>query len=173
MKINSKRTLVLNQDYTPITVCSIPKAFLLLYLQKAELIENDESMELRSVDQTFPFPSVIRLSNYIKIPYKSVVLSRQNIFKRDAHQCQYCHTSKDLTLDHLIPRSKGGKTVWTNLVTACKKCNARKGNSTPEASDMKLSRMPFKPNYVMFIRDFSGYVDQKWLRFLKTKQLSA
>lgn len=173
MKIGSKRALVLNQDYSPITVCSIPKAFLLLYLQKAELIENNEALQLRSVDRSYPFPSVIRLSKYVSMPYKGVMLTRQNIFKRDAHECQYCGTSKDLTLDHLIPRSKGGKSVWTNLVTACKRCNARKGNNTPEASDLKLRRLPFKPNYVMFIRDFSGDIDEKWMPFLKTKQMSA
>ncbi|WNB17232.1 HNH endonuclease [Marivirga arenosa] len=173
MKISTRRALVLNQDYSPITVCSIPKAFLLLYLQKAELIEKTDDLKLRSVDKSYPFPSVIRLINYVTMPYKGVMLTRQNVFKRDSHECQYCGTSKDLTLDHLIPRSKGGKSKWTNLVTACKRCNTRKGNSTPEESDMKLKRMPFKPNYVMFIRDFSGNIDEKWMPFLKTKQLSA
>jgi len=173
MKITTKRALVLNQDYSPVTVCSIPKAFLLLYLQKAELVENDESRKLRTVDRSFPFPSVIRLTNYVNMPYKGVMLTRQNVFKRDSHECQYCGTSKDLTLDHLIPRSKGGKSVWTNLVTACRRCNARKGNNTPEASDLTLKRLPFKPSYVMFIRDFSGEIDEKWVPFLKTKQMSA
>jgi len=152
MKIGSTRALVLNQDFSPITVCSIPKAFLLLFLQKAELIEKDETRKLRSVDRSFPFPSVIRLTNYVNMPYKGVMLTRQNVFKRDGHQCQYCGTSK---------------------VAACKRCNARKGNNTPEESNMKLKRLPFKPNYVMFIRDFSGQIDEKWLPFLKTKQMSA
>ena len=173
MKIGGKRALVLNQDYSPITVCSIQKAFLLVYLKKAELIENEEGLKLRSVDQSFPFPSVIRLSHYVNMPYKGVMLTRQNIFKRDAHTCQYCGTQKDLTLDHLVPRSKGGKSNWTNLVTACKRCNARKGNNSPEESEMKLLRPPFRPNYVMFIRDFSGPINEKWMPFLKTKQMSA
>jgi 5-methylcytosine-specific restriction endonuclease McrA len=173
MKIGSKRALVLNQDFSPITICTVQKAFLLLYLQKAELIENNDKLLLRTVDRSFPFPSVIRLTTYVNMPYKGVMLTRQNIFKRDAHECQYCGTSKDLTLDHLIPRSKGGKSVWTNLVTACKRCNASKGDSSLAQSELNLKRPPFKPNYVMFIRDFSGQVDEKWMPFLKTKQMSA
>ncbi|GAA5028446.1 HNH endonuclease [Marivirga lumbricoides] len=171
MKIGNKRALVLNQDFSPITVCNIQKAFLLVYLKKAELVVTDEMLKLRSINKAYPFPSVIRLISYVSMPYKGVMLTRQNIFKRDAHTCQYCGVSKDLTLDHLIPRSKGGKSSWNNLVTACKKCNARKGDAKPEESGMKLMRMPFKPSYVMFIRDFSGTISDGWLPFLKTKSM--
>jgi 5-methylcytosine-specific restriction endonuclease McrA len=164
-----KRVLVLNQDYSPITVCSVQKAFLLVYLKKAELISNAKNTFLRSVDQVFHAPAVVRITRYIQIPYKGVLLNRQNIFKRDGHACQYCGTHKDLTIDHLIPRSKGGKSNWNNLVTACKRCNARKGDDTPENAGMKLARKPFKPTYIMFVRDYSGYVMEEWMPFLQTK----
>ncbi len=173
MKIGSKRALVLNQDYSPVTVCNIQKAFLLVYLKKAELVATDEILKLRSISKAYPFPSVIRLINYVSMPYRGVMLTRQNIFKRDGHNCQYCGSDKDLTLDHLIPRSKGGKSSWNNLVTACKRCNARKGDNNPEASGLKLSRQPFKPSHVMFIRDFSGTVSEQWMPYLKTKKMTA
>ncbi len=169
MGIEHKKTLILNQDYNPLSVCGYKKAFLLVFLQKAELLEDDEH-PLRSVDKSYPLPSVIRLVKYANMPYKGVMLTRQNIFKRDAYICQYCQSDKDLTLDHLIPRSKGGKTIWSNLVTACKRCNAAKGHGTPEANGMKLLRQPFKPSYVMFIRDFSGKVSDRWLQYLGTKE---
>ena len=136
--------LVLNQDFTPLTVCSVQRAFMLIFLNKAELLNEVTDKKLRSVTQSFPFPSVIKINRYINMPYKGVVMTRHNIFKRDGNQCQYCGTNKDLTLDHLIPRSKGGKSSWTNLVTACKKCNARKGDYSPEQVGMKLKKHPTK-----------------------------
>lgn len=173
MEIVHKRTLVLNADYSPIGICGFQKAFLLTYLEKAEILAKDEQ-PLRTVNKEFVLPSVIKLKEYANIPYKGVVLSRQNIFKRDDFTCQYCGKHKDLTLDHLIPRSKGGKSNWDNLVTACKRCNALKGHASPQACGLKLARQPFKPSYVMFLRDFSGKINAQWLPFLKTKeQLSA
>lgn len=161
-----RRVLVLNQDYSPISVCSAERAFLLLYLEKAELIHQAEDIELRSVNASYPMPSVIRLSRYIVIPYKRVMLTRQNLFKRDRNACLYCGSTKDLTLDHVLPKSRGGESNWTNLATACKKCNSIKGNKTPEEADMSLSEEPFKPSYIMFVRNFSGFTSQDWLKYL-------
>ena len=101
--------LVLNQDYSPLTICSVQRAFLLVFLHKAELLENIQGQELRSVSKSYPHPSVIRVLDYKNIPYRGVVLTRFNLFKRDGYACQYCGTNKDLTLDHVIPKSKGGK----------------------------------------------------------------
>lgn len=161
-----KRVLVLNQDYSPISVCSAERAFLLLYLQKAELVHDDPSDKMRSVNSAYPMPSVIRLQQYINIPYKSVMLTRQNVFKRDANKCLYCGNSKDLTLDHVLPKSRGGDSTWTNLATACKKCNSIKGDKTPEEAKMPLTQKPFRPTYVMFVRNFSGFTSQSWLKYL-------
>ena len=161
-----RRVLVLNQDFSAITVCSVPKAFLLVYLDKAELIAEDKA-KLRTVTKAYPMPSIIRLHNYINIPYRNgVVLNRQNLFKRDSHSCQYCGSGKDLTLDHVLPRSRGGKSSWDNLATACKGCNSRKGDYTPEEASMTLKQRPFKPSFVMFLRDFSDRISDEWLLYL-------
>ncbi len=161
-----RRVLVLNQDYSPISVCSAERAFLLIHLEKAELVHEDESLQMRTVNMTYPTPSVIRLQDYIYVPFKSVMLSRQNVFKRDGHECMYCGSKKDLTLDHVLPKSRGGKSTWDNLATACKKCNSIKGNKTPEEAEMPLAQQPFKPSYVMFVRNFSGFTSKEWLQYL-------
>mgnify|MGYP000196719752 FL=1 len=161
-----RRVLVLNQDYSPLSVCSAERAFLLLYLEKAELVHDDPDQRIRTVDAEYPMPSVIRLQKYIFIPYKNVILTRQNVFKRDGHKCQYCGKAKDLTIDHVLPKSKGGKSTWNNLVTACKKCNSLKGDKTPEEAGMPLAKAPFKPSYIMFVRNFSGFTSEQWLKYL-------
>lgn len=94
------------------------------------------------------------------------MLSRQNIFKRDAHKCLYCGSKKDLTLDHVLPKSRGGASNWTNLATACKKCNSIKGDRTPEEAEMPLIILPFKPSYIMFVRNFSGFTSADWIQYL-------
>jgi len=161
-----RRVLVLNQDYSPISVCSAERAFLLLYLEKAEMVHQAEDAELRTVNSSFPMPSVIRLQRYIVIPFKRVILTRQNLFKRDGNQCLYCGSKKDLTLDHVMPKSRGGQTSWTNLATACKKCNSIKGDKTPEEAEMTLAQEPFKPSYVLFVRNYSGFTSEDWLKYL-------
>ena len=161
-----RRVLVLNQDYSPMSVCSAERAFLLLFLNKAELVHEAEDAELRTINKTYPMPSVIRLNRYIVIPFKRVMLTRQNLFKRDGNKCQYCGSIKDLTIDHVLPKSKGGLSTWTNLTTACKRCNSLKGDKTPEEADMPLKNTPFKPSYIMFVRNFSGFTAREWLKYL-------
>lgn len=161
-----RRVLVLNQDYSPVSVCSAERAFLLIYLDKAELVHEDPDNKIRSVSASFPAPSVIRLQKYIFIPFKSVMLTRQNLFKRDSNRCLYCGDKRDLTLDHVLPKSRGGSTTWANLATACKKCNSIKGNKTPSEAQMPLAQEPFKPSYIMFVRNFSGFTSEDWLQYL-------
>ncbi|GAA4447860.1 HNH endonuclease [Ravibacter arvi] len=162
----SSKVLVLNQDYSAFNICSVPKAFLLVYLNKAELVTQAEDQFLRSISQCYFYPVVIRLHKYVHRPYKGVVMTRQNIFKRDRSTCQYCGAKDHLTLDHVIPKSKGGKSNWDNLVTACQRCNAQKGDLSPEESGMSLKQSPFKPTFLMFIRDFSGSSNENWLPYL-------
>ncbi len=164
-----RKVLVLNQDYSALAVCSIPKAFLLVYLQKADLVAESPNEQLHSITQSFPMPSVIRLHRYVYMPYKGVVLSRQNIFRRDHGECQYCGAKEDLTLDHVLPKSRGGRTSWDNLITACKHCNSKKGDLTPEEAKMPLKYKPFKPSFVMFLRDLGG-LESSWLPFLGKKE---
>jgi 5-methylcytosine-specific restriction endonuclease McrA len=165
----SRKVLVLNQDYSALTLCTVPKAFILLFLNKAELVNEVENHYLHTISSRYPMPSVIRLFSYIHLPYKGVVLTRQNIFKRDNFQCQYCTMDQDLTLDHVLPRSRGGKSSWDNLVTACKMCNSRKGDYTPEEAGMPLLNSPFKPSFVLFLREFNGAFDENWAPYLGSK----
>jgi 5-methylcytosine-specific restriction endonuclease McrA len=166
----SRKVLVLNQDYSAVTICSSQKAFLLVFLNKAELVAECSTEKLHSISQTFPYPSVIRLYKYVYFPYKGVVLSRQNIFKRDENTCQYCGSKDHLTLDHVIPKSRQGKTSWDNLTTACKHCNSKKGHYTPDEIGMPLIRKPYKPSFIMFLRNFSGILDEQWRPFVGSKK---
>jgi len=149
----NNRVLVLNQDFSPLMVCSVQRAFILVYLNKSEMVRSANGHKINSIAQSFPMPSVIRLNRYVNAPYKGVTLTRQNVFKRDNFECQYCGTRRDLTLDHVLPSSRGGTHSWTNLVTACKRCNAKKGDYTPEEAEMVLKRKPHKPSYALFLRD--------------------
>lgn len=166
----SRKVLILNADYSAISLCTVPKAFLLVYLKKAELVAELPKAALRTVSRTYPLPSVIRLNHYVNIPFKGVVLSRQNIFKRDLSSCVYCGNRHDLTLDHVLPKSRGGKTNWENLVTACKKCNSKKGDLLPEEASMPLRHSPFKPSFIMFVRDCSGKLEENWVPFLNRRR---
>lgn len=164
-----RQVLILNADYSAISICTVPKAFLLVYLNKAELVADSEKYWIRTVDKSFPSPSIIRLNKYVNVPYKSVLLNRNNIFKRDDNACTYCGSVKDLTLDHIMPKSRGGKTSWENLTTACKRCNSSKGHHTPEEANMVVGRKPFRPSFVVFVRSYASKLEDKWLPFLNTK----
>ncbi len=158
--------LVLNQDFTPLALCHVNRAFLLIFNSKAELIRESKSRVMRSISKNYPYPSVIKLNRYISLPYRKVILNRHNIFKRDQNQCQYCGKTRELTLDHLIPRSKGGKFVWTNLVTACLSCNAKKGDKLISETDLVLNKNPIKPSFIMFLKKLSHRQINEWEPFL-------
>lgn len=162
----SGRVLVLNQDYQPLTVCSVQKSVTLLFLDKAELLHPNQERRIHTVTTTFDYPSVIRLRRYAKVPFKNLVVSRKNVLKRDGNRCQYCLKAEDLTIDHVLPKSRGGADTWENLVTACNKCNHKKGNRTPAEAGMTLHKTPYKPNYLMMIRDFMGSVEDQWKPYL-------
>ena len=119
--------LLLNSDYEPLNVCDVRRAFRLVFGEKAEVIQYDHH-EIRTATEIFRAPSVIRLQHHIKRPRPRVRLSRREVFARDRHTCQYCgKQTHDLTLDHVMPRHRGGAHTWDNLVAACKTCNHRKG----------------------------------------------
>lgn len=162
----NRKVLVLNQDYSPLTLCTIQRAFVLVYMNKVDLIDQYDDLRLHTVTEEFEVPAVIRLQRYINQPYKGVNLTRQNIFKRDGHSCQYCGVKADLTIDHVVPKAKGGRTVWNNIVTACRRCNTYKGDYKPSERGLALQRKPFKPSYISFIRDFSGMVCEEWKPYL-------
>lgn len=140
---------------------------LLIYLGKAELVLNDERKSLHSVTSTFPWPSVIRIRKFVKVPYKKVVLTRRNILRRDIYKCGYCGRSDiALTMDHVFPKARGGDDSWENLITACTVCNNRKGDRTPEEANMKLFIKPFKPSHIIFIKNIVGRLDERWKPYL-------
>jgi 5-methylcytosine-specific restriction endonuclease McrA len=158
--------LVLNQDYQAIGICSVERAFVLVYLRKAELVDRLADRVLHSVTKEWVFPSIIRLFDYVRVPFRRVALSRTNIFRRDGYSCVYCGSRQHLTLDHVQPRSCGGRDSWENLVTACQTCNTKKGNRTPEQAEMPMHRNPFRPSYIMYLSNFSGTVHEGWRPYL-------
>lgn len=162
----STRVLVLNQSYEPLTICSPQRAIAMLFLSKAELLETYKDRFIRTVNRKYALPSVIKLNNYIRIPFRSVEISRKNIIKRDGSKCQYCGTRTQLTIDHILPKSRGGEDSWENLVTACIKCNNVKGNRTPKEANMKLMSVPKKPNYIIFLRTTLGKIEDNWKQYL-------
>ena len=160
------KVLVLNQNYEPITICNARRAVVLTYLGKAEIICTVENKVIRSVYRTFEYPSVVRLVIFVRVPFKKIILSRKNIIRRDNHRCQYCGISTNLTIDHIIPKSKGGEDSWENLTAACIKCNNKKGDRTPEEAKMQLYNKPKKPSHITFIKNFAGKIDKDWKPYL-------
>lgn len=158
---------MLNQNYEPLSVCSVQKAVVLLWLGKAEMIAARPNLVIHTIRSRYPYPSVVRLSLYVHLPYKKVELTRKNILRRDNFRCGYCSkATTPLTIDHIIPRSRHGTDTWDNLVCACVRCNNRKGNRTPEEANMKLRVKPFRPNHVTFIQNVVGSVEREWEPFL-------
>lgn len=163
------QVLVLNQNYEPMAITNVKKAIVLIYLGKAEIIEKNDGY-IHSVSVSYPLPSIVRLTRYINVPRKRIILSRKNIIKRDNHQYQYCGIrSGPVTIDHVIPKVRGGEDTWENLVCACVKCNNKKGNRIPEEAGMKLARKPQRPSYIFFIRYFISTIDHRWKPYLYMK----
>ncbi len=159
--------LVLNQNFEPLNVCNVRRALVLLGRDKAETIENGRGY-LHSATEIFEIPSVIRLGYLIHRPRPQGRLTRRDIFLRDKFTCQYCGSqSKDLTLDHVLPRHRGGKHEWDNVVAACKRCNHRKAGQTPEEARMYLRHDPYQPTYSYF-RTFYHYLERNegWRKFI-------
>ena len=136
------QVLLLNASYEPLHVCSWKRAVTLLHKGKAISVEHVEG---RPLGHGYELPLVIRLLQYVKIPHKDVSFTRKNILHRDHYACQYCGCKSDLTIDHVVPRSRGGADDWLNVTTACIRCNVKKGCRTPEEAHMPLARQPFRP----------------------------
>lgn len=138
--------LVLNQTHEPLNLCRVRRAMILIFDGKAEALENGRG-ELHSITRAFQIPSVVRLTYFVHRPRLQKKLTRFEIFQRDHYTCQYCgHQTKELTLDHVIPRKQGGKHSWDNIVSACTHCNHRKGGRTPNEAGMKLLHKPSPPH---------------------------
>jgi 5-methylcytosine-specific restriction endonuclease McrA len=158
---------VLNQNYEPLNVCNVRRAFVLVDRGKAEIIENGRGY-IHSPTAEYEIPSVIRLVYLIRRPRPQGRLTRRDIFLRDNFACQYCgKQTKDLTLDHVMPRHRGGTHEWNNVVAACKGCNHRKAGYTPDEARMFLRREPFQPTY-SYYRTFYHYLQSNdgWRKFI-------
>ena len=160
----SKQVLVLNASYEPLSLVSVRRAIVLVLREKAELLEVTRQV-LRSSRQTIPIPLVIRLVHYVRLPHRKVPSTRAAVMLRDAYTCQYCGESPGrqlLTVDHVIPRSRGGAHDWDNLVSACACCNQKKGSLTPQEASMQLIRKPFEPTYVALVLLSNPTAAQRW-----------
>ncbi len=131
------RVLVLNASYEPLNVCSWRRAIILVFKGKAEQVEHNGKV----IHKDFHIPTVIRLRRYIKAPYKEIPLTRRNLMYRDHYSCQYCGLkTTGLTIDHILPTSRGGTNTWDNVVACCQTCNVKKGNRTPKEASMQLAK---------------------------------
>jgi len=163
----ARHVLVLNQNYEPLAVCTVKRAVIMVFLNRAEIIETLDGYKLRSVSVSVSVPSVVRLASYRRVPIKRIMLSRKNIIKRDGGRCQYCgNKAAQMTVDHVIPKTQGGKDTWENLVAACQRCNNKKGQRAPEQAGFKLLSKPRRPNHIMFIQHFIGISDYRWRQYL-------
>lgn len=166
------RVLVLNQDYTFLGICSWEDAICHAYCGKA-IIEEEYNQEIHSVSITMKIPAVIRLKKYVRVLYERITycsFTKRNIHLRDNFHCQYCNMKfeqRKLSIDHVIPESRGGLTNWENTVSCCHACNLVKDDRTPEEAGLKLIRVPRKPHgFVEIIRIKIGEINSLWYKYL-------
>ncbi len=162
------RVLVLNASYEPINVCTTRRAAVLILKSKAEILERSE-WNLHAESFTMPRPLVIRLTTYVRIPRDAHArkITRRAVFARDRWTCQYCGVERGtLTVDHVIPRSKGGSSAWENIVASCAPCNRRKGDRLPAQADMHPKRTPAPPSPTIFVHVATSTIPTAWERYL-------
>jgi 5-methylcytosine-specific restriction endonuclease McrA len=162
----NKNCLILNQNYEPLTTVNIKRAFILVYLGKAEVVEK-YPFTIRTVSFSYVVPSVLRLLYFVHIKRPNLPLTKRNILRRDNYTCQYCGTREGpMTTDHVIPKRLGGEDTWENLVCACTSCNIKKGDRLPEAAKMKLIRAPKRPHFFYILHNLMTIPDEKWKQYL-------
>lgn len=163
----SQAVLVINASFEPVAITSLRRALVLVVKDSALILEHTG----REIHAGIMWPSVIRLKKYRHIPHRVQVLTRKNILVRDSHQCQYCgetFSAMELTLDHVIPRSKGGGSTWHNLVACCGPCNRKKADRNPAEANMPLLRIP-NPVTIHTSRHILrglGAHDEQWKRYM-------
>ena len=164
MNLNNK-VLLLNNSYEPISVITAKKAVIMYFLDKVDVVKKSKIV-INSIYLKFNIPEVIKLKNYIYIKHSKIPLTRKNILKRDNNTCQYCGKSKsEITIDHVLPKDKGGNDSWNNLVVACKRCNIIKRNYLLKDIDMKLIRKPFEPTKIIYLQNV-GKNNKSWHPYL-------
>ena len=162
----AQHVLVLNATYEPLNVCSVRRACVLLLKDKAEIVERLDR-PMRSSTRSYPRPTVIRLVSYVRVPrYHARKITRRAVFARDGFRCQYCGTAGRLTVDHVVPRSKGGGSSWDNIVASCAPCNRRKGDMLPRQAGMHPRHKPRTPRAEIFIHVASPTIPAAWRQYL-------
>lgn len=160
-----RSSLVLNATYEPLSVVPVRRAACLVLDDKAEVVEHDGTV-LRSEKLALASPLVIRLRYMVKVPYhRKTALSRRAVFARDEHRCQYCGGAAD-SIDHVMPRSRGGLHVWENVAAACRRCNLDKRDRTPDEAGMRLARLPHAPREQAWVTVAVGHVPDAWKPYL-------
>ncbi len=168
--MDSRKVLILNQSFEPLQICTTRRAVVLLFAGKAERVE-DTPLLMRSPSTAVLVPSVIRLQHYVKQPIASALsFNKKNILKRDLYTCQYCgrNGGERMTIDHVVPKSLGGRTVWENVVSACRACNLKKGNKTLGEAGMNLLRKPVRPRSASYagIVAYASQHYERWRKYL-------
>ena len=159
------RSLILNASFEPLGVVAHRRAIVLVLKERAEIVENNGAL-YRSEHLTIQAPSVIRLRHYVHVPRRLYVApSRKAVFLRDGHVCQYCGRPAE-NVDHVMPRSRGGRHTWDNVVAACRRCNARKENRLPAEVGLRLIRRPKPPPEGFWLRVMVGQAEPEWLPYL-------
>lgn len=165
--------LVLNATYEPLNVTSVWRACSLILSRKAEVLEADPTREIRSPSTTLPHPVVIRLVAYVRVPrFTSRRITRRALFARDLHACQYCGSRARLTLDHVVPRSRGGASSWANVVTACSPCNLKKSDRLPHEAGMPLRRPPRAPHPDLYLTLGTQTIPAGWRPYLPQRAVA-
>ncbi len=162
-----RKVLVLNTTYEPLNVCSVRRALVLLFKDKAEVIEQSGAT-YHTERAVYELPHVIRLRTYVALPRRSTTarISRRAVFARDRHRCQYCGSERHLTVDHVVPRSKGGADTWDNLVTSCAPCNRKKGDRPPHVAGLNLACKPRPPEPASFVFMHVEHIHESWRPYL-------
>ena len=160
--------LLLNSTYEPLNVINVKRALRLVFTRKAESVEAD-GIAVHTISRTIPVPQVVRLGYYVRRPNQRVKFTKRTVLARDHHTCQYCGIqTRDLTLDHVVPRTLGGETTWINVVAACKKCNGSKGGRSLKDSGLKLRRAPREPRFLPYLRLVKQSYQRAWDKYLFT-----
>jgi 5-methylcytosine-specific restriction endonuclease McrA len=162
----NRAVLILNANYAPLEVCSAKRAICMHFLEKVEILAS-YNVIVHSPSIELALPSIVKLKGFVRYNSMEVILSRKNIIFRDRHTCQYCgKKAGPFTVDHIIPRERGGGETWENLITACPSCNPYKGNRTPEEANMKLAKNPIRPNRIHYFQQFVSKWQSDWRPFL-------
>ncbi len=162
----NEAVLLLNSTYEPLNVINVKRALRLLLTRKADSVEAGGRI-VRSVTRSLPLPLVVRLGYYVKRPNQRVKFTKRTVLARDRYTCQYCgQQTRDLTLDHVIPKTRKGETIWTNVVAACRKCNGVKGGRAMKEAGMRLLRQPKEPRFLPYLRLVKNSYQRSWDKYL-------